>query len=435
MRRERYVNLTDLKTSNKVFLLCWLAYFSCYIGRLNFSVAMVDMISTDVLSKSQAGAVSTAFFICYGIGQFTNGFLADRLSPFKMIFSGLFVSSIVNLSMGLVDNYYVFIILWGLNGFSQSMIWTPILKIFVSVLSKEHIKKASVNISLTIPLGTLAAYLLSAFAISYYGWRGVFTAASIALAIVCTIWAIGSKSAIKKMQSQMAKEKFDENDKIVGTIKNKDSQPILKLFAISGVLILILPVAIHGMLKDGVTTWVPTFINENFAVTESASILLTMFLPIINVIGVYTGRYINTKYFNDEVKTTIFFFMVSLTAMGGVFVFKDINVVATVILLSLITASMMAINVMMITFVPMKFEKYNMTATVSGILNAVAYGGCSVSNYASGYLADNFGWMATLLMWTVSIVVAIATSFFAIFKWSNFKSMVKGKKLKTTTVA
>lgn len=432
MKREKYINLTDLKTSNKVFLLCWLAYFSSYIGRLNFSVAMVDMISTNVLSKAQAGAISTAFFFCYGVGQFISGFLADRLSPFKMIFSGLFVSALANLSMGGVDNYFVFLALWGINGFSQSIIWTPILKIFVSILAKDHIKKASVNISLTVPLGTLISYILSAVAIERYGWRGVFTAAAFAIFIVCIIWVFGSKFVLNIIRKQVKVDKDINIDE--GIIEEKqESQPLMKLFVISGVLILIIPVAIHGMLKDGVTTWVPTFINESFQVTESASILLTMILPIINVFGVYLGRYVNMKHLKDEVKTTIFFFVISLIAMGGIFVFKDINVIVTVILLSIITASMTAVNVMLITFVPMKFEKYNMTATVSGILNAVSYGGCSISNYASGYLAESFGWIATLIMWTVSIVVAIATSACAIFKWGNFKRTIKEIKIKNVS--
>lgn len=55
--------------NGKLFLMCWIAYFSTYICRLDFSAVMPDLINDGVFTQSQTASVSSAFFICYGVGQ------------------------------------------------------------------------------------------------------------------------------------------------------------------------------------------------------------------------------------------------------------------------------------------------------------------------------------------------------------------------------
>ena len=38
-------------------------------------------------------------------------------------------------------------------------------------------------------------------------------------------------------------------------------------------------------MKDGLTTWVPAILKEEFAVNDSLSILLTLFLPVLAIFG------------------------------------------------------------------------------------------------------------------------------------------------------
>lgn len=58
-----------------LFLLCRSAYFTSYIGRLNYSSVMTAMILGEILTKSQAGFISMVYFLAYGIGQLCNGLL------------------------------------------------------------------------------------------------------------------------------------------------------------------------------------------------------------------------------------------------------------------------------------------------------------------------------------------------------------------------
>lgn len=77
--------IKNSSTAFFLFLLCWIAYFTAYIGRLNYSSAMSDMIQTGILTQSHAGFISMLYFFSYGFGQLLNGILGDWLPPQKMI--------------------------------------------------------------------------------------------------------------------------------------------------------------------------------------------------------------------------------------------------------------------------------------------------------------------------------------------------------------
>lgn len=129
--------LVDKKMGNFLFFLCWGVYFASYIGRLNYSSVMSSIIGEGILSFSQAGSISMVYFFAYGIGQLCNGILGDRLKPQSMIFFGLFCSGLSNLLMGCVGSFPAMAVLWGINGYMQSMIWPPIIRIFAEKYTEE----------------------------------------------------------------------------------------------------------------------------------------------------------------------------------------------------------------------------------------------------------------------------------------------------------
>lgn len=183
--------IENSRDAQLLFLLCWFAYFTSYIGRLNYSSAMTAMIQEAVLAKSQAGFISMVYFFAYGIGQFCNGMLGDRFHPGKMIFVGLAIAAGANLCMGFVGGFGAMAVVWGINGYAQAMIWPPVIRIFAEMVSREQKMKFCVNIVSSQVVGTLASYLLAAVVMWLIGWRAVFGAAAICLCVMSVIWIIG----------------------------------------------------------------------------------------------------------------------------------------------------------------------------------------------------------------------------------------------------
>ena len=400
-----------------LFWLCWLVYFASYIGRLNYSSAMPAMIGGSVITASQAGFISMVYFFAYGAGQLLNGMLADRLHPGKMIFIGLFASGLLNMAMGFLSGFGMMALFWCANGYTQAMIWPPIMRIFAKMMTEERKVKYCVHITSTMAVGTLASYLLSAAMIAAAGWRFVFYAAAVCMCASALVFRQGFK-----MVEVYSADHGDGDERGNAAVYEKKgerrkeaengSMPFAKLLTASGLLFLLIPVVVHGVLKDGVTSWVPTYISETFMASPTLSVLVTTMLPVINLTGAYAAQFMYRRFFQkQEVKTASFFFLIATGALVLLWRFSAVNMFLTAGLLSVITASMMAVNTLFVNLLPLHFEKEGRVSTVSGFLNAMAYLGCAISTYGIGVLVQHMGWQVTIFGWLAMTAAALAVCF------------------------
>lgn len=343
--------LTDKKMGEFLFILCWLVYFSSYIGRLNYSSVMSSIIDEQILTYTQAGTISMLYFFAYGIGQFFNGLLGDHIRPQSMIFSGLFFSGLANLLMGIIHHFPVMALLWGINGYMQSMIWPPITRIFAEKYDDEQKKKCSIDIVSSMALGTLVSYFLSACTLKFFSWNGAFFLASGIMILISIFWNIGYKKIETFLTKRSAAaECFSVSNEVSKELPNQI--PFRKLLLTSGLLAIFLPVMVHGILKDGVSQWVPTYICENFDVSASFSVILTMILPLVNLTGAYMAKFVDSKNPQKEVRSSVFFFGLATMGLLFLFFFGKKHILLTVFLFAVITSSMLAVNTLFVNLLP-----------------------------------------------------------------------------------
>lgn len=398
----------------KIYWLSWLVYTCAYVGRYNFSAAVAGIVAEGLFTKSEMGLVGTVFFFVYGSGQLINGFLGDRFSPFKMIFVGSFVSAIANLVMSFVSTLPAMVVVWGINGFAQSMLWSPIIYLVSNSFTGDKLKKAQANLPATLPVGSLIAYLLSMILMKYSSWRFIFVAASIVLFISSIIW--GSFSAA-----------IGESGRNITNVKQihnlSKKEPLSKILIASGVLLMFLPVMLHSMLKDGVMTWVPTMISELFAVSPSFSVMLSLALPVVNFFGARIASSMHSSGKLGEMKIACLFFGFTALPLIGLVFISHLNAVVSLALLALITSSMVAINYVFLTLVPVTFASHGRSATMAGMIDAVAYLGSAVSSYGFGAIADNIGWNNTIIIWLGIVFVALIFCALIVRRWDKFKKI------------
>src|ERR1700692_5012958 len=68
-----------------VLFLISLMYLLTYMDRSNISVAAPAIAKEFGLSKTAMGWVFSAFTLAYALGQFTGGWLGDRIGPRKVL--------------------------------------------------------------------------------------------------------------------------------------------------------------------------------------------------------------------------------------------------------------------------------------------------------------------------------------------------------------
>ncbi|OQX95343.1 hypothetical protein B6I21_05960, partial [candidate division KSB1 bacterium 4572_119] len=104
-----------------VILSVVFGYGFFYIVRLTLSVAKKPMVDAGILDVTQLGIMGSVMFYVYAVGKFTNGFLSDRANIKRFMSTGLLVSAIVNLILGFNSYFFFFVLMWGINGWFQSM--------------------------------------------------------------------------------------------------------------------------------------------------------------------------------------------------------------------------------------------------------------------------------------------------------------------------
>lgn len=400
---KRLCKIRDRKYVRRLFLLCWMVYCVSYIGRLNYSSAMAQIISEHILTASQAGFISMAYFFAYGIGQMINGFLGDRINPRRMIFAGLLCSGLANVAMGISHSAVWMALSWGANGYFQAMIWAPIIRIFAEMLHGEDRVNCSVNIVSSQIIGTLLSYLLSAGVLAIADWPWVFIAAAILLAATSLLWSAGFWDVCRHGEA------VGEESGIKEEHKQEEGEVQIsfgKLMISSGIMTLLIPIMVHGMLKDGVTAWVPTYISESFGIAASFSVLLTSILPVVNLSGAYLARSVYRRT-RERIGLSVLAFFATATA--GLLLLCTVGGLSPVLatcFLAVITASMMAVNTLVVNIYPLRFRRYGRVSGVSGFLNAMAYLGTAISTFTTGLIVQYWGWQTTIYVWLAVTVLA-----------------------------
>lgn len=145
----------------KMLLVTMLCYLFFYTGRHNFGWAVKGMVASLNIPYSTIGWISFCMLIGYAIGQFINGNLADKLSPKLMVVTGAYLSIMTNIAISFSNTATMIMILWGLNGFFQSMAWAPGAKLINNWWDEHERGKAFGFYTMAAGLSSAVTYLIS----------------------------------------------------------------------------------------------------------------------------------------------------------------------------------------------------------------------------------------------------------------------------------
>lgn len=160
---------------SRMFWLMWVTYTSFYLCRVNISIALPGIMQEFGLTKTNMGIVLSSLFVLYAIGQFVNGQLGDRLNSRRIITVGLLSSAVLNIFFGLAGGILgLMVILWGLNGYVQSMGWGPTVKAMANWFPHTVRGRISGRLGTSYIIGGALSWLLAGTIIKHYNWRFTF---------------------------------------------------------------------------------------------------------------------------------------------------------------------------------------------------------------------------------------------------------------------
>lgn len=141
---------------------------------MGLSVVKKPLIDGGIFTVEELGIIGSAFFYAYAFGRFTNGFLADHSNIKKLFPLGLLVSAIINLAMGFTILFWMWIVLWGLNGWFQGFRSTSSVVALSQWFSNRERGRYYGIWSTAHSLGEGLTYVGTATLVSFLAWRSGF---------------------------------------------------------------------------------------------------------------------------------------------------------------------------------------------------------------------------------------------------------------------
>lgn len=219
---------------NQLIWTIWLTYGAFYFCRTNLSAALPGIEAELGYSKATMGQVLFALKCGYALGQLVNGQMAERLSPRKMLAIGMFGSAVLNVVFGFGTGLYFFIFVWALNGYSQSLGWTPCVRVIGNWIPVARRGRAIGIIGTGYQLTAGLTFVVSGTAVWLFDWRSALFLPPVLLVASAVVMLLFLK---EEPQAEETVEQQDTGGRVTGGVLENFrltlSNPALWILAVS----------------------------------------------------------------------------------------------------------------------------------------------------------------------------------------------------------
>ena len=401
--------MKNKRFASRLILLLAATYMVSYVTRINFGAIISEMADATGFGKSALSMSLTGSFICYGAGQLLSGVLGDQISPKRLVSLGLGLSVLMNLLILMCQNPNQMLAVWCVNGLAQAFLWPPMVRMMSALLSQEDYRSAVTKVNWGGSFGTIFVYLAGPAIIVTAGWKGMFHFAAAAGAVMLVIWNLAAQDVRPEPKTTTRHVRAGGAEKALPMV-------LLPVMAV---------IVLHGMLRDGVTTWMPSFIAESYHLDNEISILTGVVLPVFSILSLQIMQKLYGRAFqNPLVGAAVLFGLGSLCGLGLHLLCGE-SAGVSVLLSATLTGCMHGINLLLVCMVPAFFAKYGNISTVSGVLNACTYIGSAISTYGVAALSEGMGWKTTILIWGIIALAGFLICLGSIRPWK--KRMMEDK--------
>ena len=393
---------TKTLSAGKLSVLFMITYMVSYLTRTNYGGVIVEMVSATGFSKAALSVALTGSFITYGIGQIVVGFLGDRIQPKKLVTLGLVVTVCMNTLVPLCTAPWQMSVLWSMNGFAQAFMWPPLIKLMTGLLSEKEYDRGIILVSYGGSAGTVLIFLLAPVIIAIGSWKWVFWGAAscgILMILAWNLWCPKLPLSIPAVQ---------KGQKASGSFR------MTPMF-----LVILIAIILQGALRDGVTTWTPSYISEIYHLGNGTAILSSVILPIFGMLC-HTGTgWLYGRFIKNPILCGGVMFAMGTAAAVSLYFMTGVFAVPSILCIALLAGCMHGVNLMLVCMLPRFYQDTGRVSFISGLLNSCTYVGSAVSTYGIAVLTEKTGWSSTILVWALIALCGTVLCLCAVPTWKR----------------
>ena len=375
------MRVNERRRAALIIFIAWFAYVCSYLGRSDYSACILEIVNTTGASRTTAGMVSSVFAICNAFGQIAGGLIIKKISPIKIISVELVTVCAINLLFPLTNSFVVMAVLWGINGIVQATLLSSITQIFASTLKEPYLSRGLVLLNTIGAVGGLFNYVLAYALIRFLNWKAVFFVAAALLMCIGVAWYlcmprlagnVHVKATNKESQAQTQQKSFFAVLRSYGTA-----------YVIMGALFI-------GSLRESVSLWIPSYMNEMFALDSAVSTVITAVVPCMQVCGAFLGGYLGRKFRNLQFLACATF-LCSAMCLLMIRLLGSINPVISISFFAMNAVSMTTALTFLVSLFPVRYANFGNVALLVGVINFAVHAGDFAASMGIGWLSE-FGW-------------------------------------------
>jgi OPA family sugar phosphate sensor protein UhpC-like MFS transporter len=389
--RPRYLSIR-----NRTFWGVTVAYSLYYVCRMSLSVVKQPLIDEGVLTAGQLGVIGSALLFVYAVGKFLNGFIADYCNIRRFMFTGLAVSAAINLLMGIlgiVNGYtaiplsvifFLFAVLWGLNGWMQSM-GSPPGVISLSRWFPQSRRGTFYSIFSASPyLGEFISFILTGLIVGAFGWQWGFVVAAAAggagaLLILLTVSDTPESQGLPSIQQLSG-----EDVKPVDKMPTRELQKMI--FKHPGIWVIALSSAFIYITKYAIAGWGVLFLQKERAFSLEQATQIIAFSAVFGVLGTVLAGWLSDRVFrSDRIRPAVLSGAVSFVALA-LFLFAGGGYVMNVLYVSVFSLSIGVLYCIVAGLMAVDIVPRKATGAALGIVGISSYVAAGLQDITSGYL-------------------------------------------------
>lgn len=390
-------------------------YLFFYNGRQNINLVMTQLAEDFNSTTAAFGVVSSSLFWCYAFGQLINGRLGAFFGYKRFMIIGVVGSTVLNVLISFQHSIPVIAVLWGLNGYFQSMVWSNGLGVINKWWPSEKRGFSTGLATFFSGMAQVVTYLSVLLSLQLnpeWSWRAAFRYPMIPLVILLVFFVLFFKNSPSEIGfSEIEKEKSDIETDLERDIREKGYlYPYKLLFSEPKVIVFCLISAIAGVGRYGLLTWIPTYFVEQHGLAIKDGIFSSILLPFGQACAMFIFPIITDKLLKGKREPMLI--IASTITIVGMLVFPFItNQAVASIMLFLLGVFAMVTGV--IWTIAGDIGGKALSSTVIGIFDWAVYMGAAVQAVFFGFVKDTFGWTAIFVIIAVLYVILLLLTFLA----------------------
>lgn len=376
------------------------AYSLYYVCRLSLSVIKQPLIDGEVFTAGQLGIIGSALLFVYAVGKFMNGFIADYCNIKRFMATGLIISAIANLLLGLLGLFHgatgassavffiLFAMLWGVNGWMQSMGSPPGI---ISLSRWFPLSKRGTYYSFfsSSPyLGEFLSFIIVGLVVGAFGWQYGFIFASLggligAAVIIFFVSDTPESKGLPSVQELSGEEMRKEDGMKTSEIqKSVLKHPGIWIIAASSAFVYIAKYAIAG--------WGVLFLQKEKAFSLESATQIIAFSAAFGVLGTVLAGWLSDKVFKgSRITPAVISGMLSFIAFA-LFLFAGGGYLANIMYVSLFSLAVGVLYCIVAGVMAMDIVPRKATGAALGIVGISSYVAAGIQDIVSGYLIQGY---------------------------------------------